>query len=149
MSTSAQNSPKVPRKYRLPVAVCVAALLIVIAAFQWATGIGIVICVSIVPVLFLIVFIQLFGVRKFEAFAAWQKFTAVAALVLGFFCLYVLSVGPGVAILEAVSTDPTTYDAFWKFYEPVDWLYMNTFLEKPLDWYIDFWSNAQKAGLKG
>jgi hypothetical protein len=50
--------------------------------------------------------------------------------------LYVLSIGPVVAVVEKTGTGR---EAVVIFYAPVIWLHDNTPLEKPLEKYAEFW----------
>ena len=50
--------------------------------------------------------------------------------------LYVLSVGPASLIADKY---PATMGVLNAFYAPIIWLHANTFLEKPLDVYVELW----------
>jgi len=51
--------------------------------------------------------------------------------------LYVLSMGPVVALVE--KTGGRGREASRTFYAPVIWLHDNTFLKKPLEYYGELW----------
>jgi hypothetical protein len=48
--------------------------------------------------------------------------------------LYVLSLGPAVWGVEKMGWDPDLWETI---YQPLIWLHENTFLEEPLDWYVE------------
>jgi hypothetical protein len=52
------------------------------------------------------------------------------------FGIYILSIGPVVAIVESVKVGK---DAARAFYDPVVWLHDHTILEGPLEWYSSIW----------
>lgn len=50
--------------------------------------------------------------------------------------VYVLSVGPMFRLRE----DEVVGDSPWEtIYSPLAWLHDHTFLEGPLDWYVELW----------
>lgn len=50
--------------------------------------------------------------------------------------IYVLSIGPDVALVEhgMLPKEPVV-----ALYEPINWLHDNTLLEEPLEWYAALW----------
>lgn len=54
--------------------------------------------------------------------------------------LYVLSVGP--AIWLHGRTTGLGQDIIETVYYPLEWLHENTFLERPLQWYVEMWQNS-------
>jgi len=49
---------------------------------------------------------------------------------------YVASVGPAVALTQHTILFDGAVDAI---YAPLDWLYRETPLERPLEWYLAYW----------
>lgn len=65
----------------------------------------------------------------------WVLVTTTIVLLLPL--LYVLSIGP-VARCAAARPDDD-HAALERFYAPVVWLHDHTFLEQPLEWYVNLW----------
>jgi hypothetical protein len=66
----------------------------------------------------------------------WFWLLVFLALPLG----YVLSIGP-VVYFQGKGWLPTPYPPpLARFYEPVEWLYDNTSMKGPLDFYLHWWS---------
>lgn len=62
--------------------------------------------------------------------------TLVIALAVLAPLVYVLSIGPVVAVANKAGYD---LEALAGFYAPVVWLHDHTALKEPLEWYADLW----------
>jgi hypothetical protein len=61
---------------------------------------------------------------------------ALLAILLVLPVVYVLSIGPVVALATAAGIDPTGLKVI---YAPVIWLHDHTALKEPLEWYVGLW----------
>lgn len=72
----------------------------------------------------------------FSRFSKTNRYGLLVVLSLGFITIYVISVGPVVAMVEYMDR---YRGVAWVVYWPVSWLHDRTFLEKPLEWYSGIW----------
>jgi len=69
----------------------------------------------------------------------WQRWAGYAALVLLALVLYVLSLGPFLLLCDRMGWGRSAVSVV---YAPMIWLYDNTPLQGPLDWYVSLWSGS-------
>ena len=62
----------------------------------------------------------------------------LAAVAVGLTVLYVLSIGPAIALTRG-GNSVIQQDDLRTFYQPVIWMHDNTILEQPLEWYVEMW----------
>ena len=106
-----------------------------IALFQYSPNIGFLVLISILPTIPTLLVNK--RLRKYFANASLiKKWVLITAACLSWLSIYVLSIGPVVAIIEYNNFDK---DFARPFYEPVIWLHDETLLEKPLEWYSEIW----------
>lgn len=65
-----------------------------------------------------------------------SRYVWILGAVLGLLVLYVLSLGPAVAIVRRTGMG---VDVATVVYAPLEWLYENTPLREPLGAYVEFW----------
>jgi hypothetical protein len=63
---------------------------------------------------------------------------AVVGLHLLLAAVYPLSIGPAVRF-HGRTSNPTVQRTLETYYAPLVWLYENTPLRGPLDWYVELW----------
>ncbi|MCI0332824.1 MAG: hypothetical protein L0228_06340 [Planctomycetes bacterium] len=104
-------------------------LAILLAILRLSSAITITLLVSIFPAALTTLILK-------KPTWSWTKLTAtLITFSLLWFLLYALSLGPAVKLTLAMG---------WKIsleipYSPVIWLYNNTFLKEPIDWYVELW----------
>ena len=113
--------------------------------FQWNRHVGIVFSVSVVPALITLFLMRRVRNRKYSNFSRLQTGMMFLALVLVWFVLYVLSYGPFLAYWDSLGMRQQEINSWWVLYDPVDWLFMGTCFEGPLEWYVGFWSEPGEA----
>jgi hypothetical protein len=67
----------------------------------------------------------------------WQRWAGCAALVPLALLLYALSLGPFLHICDRMGWGRSAVSVV---YAPMVWLYENTSLREPLDWYVSLWT---------
>lgn len=70
-----------------------------------------------------------------------RLFAWLVASGIGFPLIYLLSVGPVLCVMDKTNGfgGVLTWQMIRKIYWPIEWLYENTFLEKPIDLYLQLW----------
>ena len=64
-----------------------------------------------------------------------RSVTTIVACVFGVFVLYFLSAGP---FIRLYSRSPPPQFLI-QLYAPLNWLYENTVMRRPMDWYAGLW----------
>jgi hypothetical protein len=54
--------------------------------------------------------------------------------------IYLLSIGP---VALYVNKHESSEEFFGVVYAPVIWLHDHTFLEEPIEWYVEFWGGVE------
>jgi len=83
--------------------------------------------------------------KESKADRKWQTITAILCLPV----FYFLSYGPMNAFYYewGLYGFDVLYVDYWyePFYDPIDWLWMNTPLDVPIEWYEDLWVSILPA----
>lgn len=80
------------------------------------------------------------GLPPGGSYARLRGAEAWAAIVPAAVLLYVLSIGPAIAIWPRSPPGPVMV-----FYAPLVWLIWNTPLREPFEWYADLWDRPPPA----
>jgi hypothetical protein len=70
-----------------------------------------------------------------------RSLTLVTVLLLGLPPLYILSTGPVLWMLGKTNYFGGSIPGDWviSFYWPIVWLYLNTPMKRPIEWYLSLW----------
>ena len=116
--------------------------LLMSAVAAWCTvlrsspNLTLVLGVSIVPGMVSLIIASRVRYRRVADLSIFRACLLLLAASGIWFGIYILSIGPVIALVESVNVGR---DAARAFYDPVIWLHGNTILEGPLEWYSNVW----------